>query len=501
MPSQNSRHSVLLSCNTFVPSTLKYGNALQRLFCFFSIFLRNQQASLSNKHAILVSANTVQFNSYASATVRKDAIDLHATLTSSFHNFGFLPWNVTLLTDKAATRENVIQAFQALPNVKHDESSLFVFYYTGHGAQNPTFGLCFGNSTKEWLLSEELSNLLKSVPFANKLAILDCCHAGGIGDAKSMPQKEEQAKQQTIDTFNEKMATISDDSGTCLITSSSVTEASAVAWNNSAFSYHMMHALLRIPECPAKQKNCAHCDTYVKMCALNKAIRVDPFYDYVMEHTKLTHASMHTRNKQNAHNANFELCKLKALNISDAPIGIQQSLGAPSGNVFIQPLQAPIVSPVQGASMVWTEGGRKLARQTMYHFDVVDIFLNQNISFIASGGCNVVIYISNSRLYLIDEVICTDVSTTIVLFITKSKHAYSFGKNGRLLGINAIEMQPKSTYTKQSKRLWQTYSKQLSSTMSRLTPNFNPFSLDTKQKDQFLKLEISELFFRQDSND
>ncbi|QAA80571.1 hypothetical protein EI546_01970 [Aequorivita sp. H23M31] len=115
---------------------------------------------------------------------------------------GYLPENITLLTDNKATRKNILASFDNLIE-KSDENASVLIYYSGHGGcysdntflrkedwkpedQNKKyFHLCpFDydpvNYEKTWVKAEEVKEKISKLKSRRLVFFLDCCHAAGI---------------------------------------------------------------------------------------------------------------------------------------------------------------------------------------------------------------------------------------------------------------------------------------------------------------------------------
>ncbi|HYV91516.1 MAG TPA: caspase family protein [Chitinophagales bacterium] len=102
--------------------------------------------------------------------------------------------NISLLLDKESVCKNVVGALQSLQN-KTSSDSTVIFYFSGHGYEEQ-----LGSQTNYYLITwdanpsdisntalngNELSQLLKGIPCRRMLILLDCCHSGGLDDAKA----------------------------------------------------------------------------------------------------------------------------------------------------------------------------------------------------------------------------------------------------------------------------------------------------------------------------
>ena len=97
---------------------------------------------------------------------------------------------VHLLTETAATRQNIISTLESLADTTTEDSTVIV-YFSGHGFQmtkpfKTYYLLPYGYNTEELsdtaLSGAELVDLLREIPAQKLLLLLDCCHAGGLTD-------------------------------------------------------------------------------------------------------------------------------------------------------------------------------------------------------------------------------------------------------------------------------------------------------------------------------
>lgn len=104
--------------------------------------------------------------------------------------------NVQLLLGKKATRQGIVEAFERLA-ARLNEKSTVLIYFSGHGGQinsGPLAGdylltydsrIDSAESLQTTGLSGDwLSENMGRFPARKVLVVLDCCHAGGIGEAK-----------------------------------------------------------------------------------------------------------------------------------------------------------------------------------------------------------------------------------------------------------------------------------------------------------------------------
>jgi hypothetical protein len=151
--------------------------------------------AFDNALALVVGIANYQYINQLPSTVVRDAQDIHNLLVDPQY-CGYLPDNVTLLTDHQATRAALLNALDALKQQSTIDSTVF-FYISCHGGQ-----IRSGHYAGEYLLPVDTNNesiqaftesaisgamfteMLSMIPARKVLAIFDCCHAGGIGRTK-----------------------------------------------------------------------------------------------------------------------------------------------------------------------------------------------------------------------------------------------------------------------------------------------------------------------------
>jgi uncharacterized caspase-like protein len=116
---------------------------------------------------------------------------------------GYNPRNVTVLLDRNATREIVRAGLGALKDRCNADSTV-LFYFSGHGGQ-----IKMGANRGQYLLpgdvvypgdedlartaisGAEFTEALNAVNARRLTVILDCCHAGGIGQPRELGSAEQ----------------------------------------------------------------------------------------------------------------------------------------------------------------------------------------------------------------------------------------------------------------------------------------------------------------------
>ncbi|MEA3307891.1 MAG: caspase family protein [Chloroflexota bacterium] len=107
---------------------------------------------------------------------------------------GYPPTQVNLLTGASATRDKLLAALDSLTQTTTSDSTV-LFYFSGHGYRATSsvgeayYLLPYGYQLTELyrtaLSAEEFTAKLAAIPARKMLILLDCCHAGGVGDAKT----------------------------------------------------------------------------------------------------------------------------------------------------------------------------------------------------------------------------------------------------------------------------------------------------------------------------
>ena len=121
----------------------------------------------------------------------KDAEGLASLLTDP-ERCAYRPEQVQVLTDAQASRNAVLAALDTLAATTTADATVIV-YFSGHGYQvsHPLMGDRYflfphgydPNALAQTAISgEEWATKLRAIPAQKLLLLLDCCHAGGLGD-------------------------------------------------------------------------------------------------------------------------------------------------------------------------------------------------------------------------------------------------------------------------------------------------------------------------------
>lgn len=143
--------------------------------------------SLSNNRALLIGVGADLPNTVT------DAQGLASVLTDPSRCRYDKP-NVTVLTERTATRARVLAALDALATTAVAESTVIV-YYSGHGyrVESPTgesyylmpHGYDLSRLYQTGISGREFADKLAAIPAARLLLVLDCCHAGGLTEGQT----------------------------------------------------------------------------------------------------------------------------------------------------------------------------------------------------------------------------------------------------------------------------------------------------------------------------
>ena len=177
----------------------------------------------------------------------KDAQGLAGILTDQ-ERCAYPPEHVQCLTGPDATRGAVLDALDDLAQ-RTDEASTVVVYFSGHGYQISTsmddiyflmpHGYDVNRLKTTAIKSTEFAAKLRAIPAKKLLVLLDCCHAGGVGEAKA-PYVEAMTKAPLPP---EAVDLLAEGSGRVLIASSQEDELSFAGKPYSAFTLALIEAL------------------------------------------------------------------------------------------------------------------------------------------------------------------------------------------------------------------------------------------------------------------
>ena len=100
------------------------------------------------------------------------------------------PAQVQLLTEAGARRDAILQAFDHLAaQAQSDPDATAIVYFSGHDVETPDYyflpnGYNVADLPGTAVSGAEFTAKLRAIQARKLLILLDCCHAGGIGEAK-----------------------------------------------------------------------------------------------------------------------------------------------------------------------------------------------------------------------------------------------------------------------------------------------------------------------------
>ncbi len=149
--------------------------------------------STPRKLALLIGINT-----YPNAPLNGCVTDVYLQQQLLIHRFGFNPKDILILTDKQATRQGILTAFEEHLIKQAKAGDVVVYHYSGHGSQirdsdcdasdclNSTFvpvDSSLSDSDKSIAAPEIMGHtlflLMDALKTENTTVVLDSCHSGG----------------------------------------------------------------------------------------------------------------------------------------------------------------------------------------------------------------------------------------------------------------------------------------------------------------------------------
>jgi Caspase domain len=101
---------------------------------------------------------------------------------------------VNLLSSQQATRKNILSTLEKLSQSTNSDSTVIV-YFSGHGYRTSSstgefyylmpYGYDLNLLYQTAINGNEFTEKLRAIPAKKLLVLLDCCHAGGVGDTKA----------------------------------------------------------------------------------------------------------------------------------------------------------------------------------------------------------------------------------------------------------------------------------------------------------------------------
>lgn len=176
-----------------------------------------------------------------------DAVGL-ATLLMDPERCAYPSAQVQTLTSAQATRSDVLRSLDTLAATTTSEATVIV-YFSGHGykVSHPMMGdryflMPYGYDLKALastaIASDEFATKLRAIPAKKLLLLLDCCHAGGLGDLSNQGFTTEKAPLPP-----EAQALFEKGQGRIVVASSRADEKSLAGRPYSAFTLALIEAL------------------------------------------------------------------------------------------------------------------------------------------------------------------------------------------------------------------------------------------------------------------
>jgi hypothetical protein len=149
-----------------------------------------------------------------------------------------------LLTGEGAGRAAILAALKDLAETTNSSSDLaatVIIYFSGHGYRHggryfliPN-GCNLANLDEQAITGAEFAAAIAAIPAARKLILLDCCHAGGVGEAKGFGLSKAPLPDEALELFRQ-------GSGYVLIASSTEDEVSYTGKPYSVFTGSLIEA-------------------------------------------------------------------------------------------------------------------------------------------------------------------------------------------------------------------------------------------------------------------
>lgn len=153
---------------------------------------RTAPVTFNHGYVLLVGVGSSRVAGWSLPVTVKDAQALHKTLVDPLR-CGYSEEHIHLLHDGKATRGNILKELTWLAEQVHaDPEATVIVYFSGHGWLDEDTGRYYliphdveaDDIPTSALVEEDFSDALRGVQPQKLLVILDCCHAGGMADAK-----------------------------------------------------------------------------------------------------------------------------------------------------------------------------------------------------------------------------------------------------------------------------------------------------------------------------
>ncbi|MBI5217537.1 MAG: caspase family protein [Bacteroidia bacterium] len=149
----------------------------------FEILCKPEQEIKPDLYIVSIGVSEYADNNFNLTYASKDARDIAAIFKTRQNDYGKV--KVLSITDKEATRENILKAKDLLMQSKACDEA--VVFYAGHGLLDEkldyffaTADVDFNNPSQRGLAYDELENLVDGIPALKKLILIDACHSGEV---------------------------------------------------------------------------------------------------------------------------------------------------------------------------------------------------------------------------------------------------------------------------------------------------------------------------------
>lgn len=141
----------------------------------------------TNGHALLIGVGADLPITVQDATAIKDVL-------IDPNRAAYPPQQVTLLTETAATRQNILAAFDnIISQINQNPDATVIIYYSGHGGRiqrtNEYFLVPYGYNPSQHFATGisglEFTQKIEAITARKLVVLLDCCHAGGVPTLKA----------------------------------------------------------------------------------------------------------------------------------------------------------------------------------------------------------------------------------------------------------------------------------------------------------------------------
>lgn len=195
---------------------------------------------IAKRHALIIGVGSDLPNTIT------DAQGLADLLTNP-ERCAYPPDQVALFTEAQADRDGILAGLDTLAQQTTTDSTVIV-YFSGHGHQvKSTLGDLYflfphgynaSQLAKTCIRGDEFAARLAAIPAQKLLLLLDCCHAGGVGESKDPGYTVTKSPLPP-----ETLALFAQGQGKILIASSTADELSYAGKPYSAFTLALMEAL------------------------------------------------------------------------------------------------------------------------------------------------------------------------------------------------------------------------------------------------------------------